>query len=116
MRTSSGETAWITGGIRVSKATASVSIDNDRVRVTTWTFKSAGTPIGRHRHEFDYIVIPVTGGTFRVIDPDGAERQMEQVAGSPYLGTVGTEHDVISTSEGETAFVEIELKGRTAGR
>lgn len=92
------------------QATANVSVDDDRVRVTTWTFESAGVPIGRHRHEFDYIVVPLTGGTFNVIDPDGSEREMEQVAGSPYLGTAGTEHDVISVSDGETAFVEIELK------
>ena len=36
-----------------------VSEDNDQVRVTTWTFPAAGAAAtGRHRHEFDYIVVP----------------------------------------------------------
>jgi beta-alanine degradation protein BauB len=94
----------------VSQADSVVSVDNDQVRVTTWTFAASGTAIGHHRHEFDYVVVPVTGGTFRVIDADGSERVMEQVAGSPYLGAAGTEHDVVSTSPVETVFVEIELK------
>ena len=87
-----------------------VNEDNDRVRVTTWTFEGPGAAIGRHRHEFDYVVVPVTGGTFTVVDLDGGEREMSQIAGEPYLGTAGTEHDVVSVSDGETTFVEIELK------
>ena len=60
--------------------------------------------------EFDYVVVPVTGGTFAVVLPDGTQRQMTQVPGAPYLGSAGTEHDVISAGEGERAFVEIEYK------
>jgi quercetin dioxygenase-like cupin family protein len=87
-----------------------VSTDDDRVRVTTWTFDAAGAATGRHRHEFDYIVVPVTGGTFTVTNADGSVREMEQVAGSSYLGTAGTDHDVVSSTDGEAVFVEIELK------
>jgi beta-alanine degradation protein BauB len=87
-----------------------VGVDDDRVRVTTWTF-APGEATGHHRHELDYLVVPVTGGTFTVIDADGSEREMEQIAGSPYLGTAGTEHDVVSSSSHESVFVEIELKG-----
>ncbi len=89
---------------------AEVSADDDRVRVTTWTFEGAGAATGQHRHEFDYIVVPVTGGMFKVTDADGSVREMEQVAGSAYLGTAGTDHDVSSGSDHETVFVEIELK------
>jgi beta-alanine degradation protein BauB len=35
---------------------------------------------------------------------------MDQVAGSPYLGTAGTEHDVVSATDATAVFVEIELK------
>ena len=35
---------------------------------------------------------------------------MDQVAGEPDLGKAGTEHDVVHTGDGETVFVEIELK------
>jgi quercetin dioxygenase-like cupin family protein len=96
--------------LELSEAKANVHVDDERLRITTWSFEGPGEPIGEHRHEFDYVVVPVTGGTFRVIDLDGSERRMEQVAGSPYLGTAGTEHDVVSASEGSSSFVEIELK------
>jgi beta-alanine degradation protein BauB len=94
----------------MAPARAHVSADDDRVRVTTWTFEGAGTATGQHRHEFDYVVVPVTGGTFRVVDLDGSEREMDQVAGAPYIGTAGTAHDVVSATDGPAVFVEIELK------
>jgi quercetin dioxygenase-like cupin family protein len=87
-----------------------VNADNDAVRVTTWTFEAPGATTGQHRHEFDYVVVPVTGGRFEVVDVDGSVREMEQVAGSPYLGTAGTAHDVVSVAAKEAVFVEIELK------
>ena len=87
-----------------------VNADNDLVRVTTWTFGAAGAATGRHRHEFDYVVVPITGGRFEVLDLDGTVSEMDQVAGSPYLGTAGTAHDVVSAAAQEAVFVEIELK------
>ena len=46
----------------------------------------------------------------RGLDLDGSVREMNQVAGSPYLGTAGTAHDVVSAAAQEAVFVEIELK------
>jgi hypothetical protein len=54
--------------------------------------------------------VPVTGGTFTVVEADGNEREMHQVPGSAYLGTAGTEHDVVNATDRELVFVEIELK------
>jgi beta-alanine degradation protein BauB len=87
-----------------------VNADNDRVRVTTWTFAAPGEATGEHRHEFDYVVVPVTGGRFEVVELDGSVRAMDQIAGSPYLGTAGTAHDVVSASSQQAVFVEVELK------
>ena len=75
-----------------------VNADNDEVRVTTWTFEAAGAATGQHRHEFDYVVVPITGGRFegrsrRLGARDGPGR------GSPYLGTAGTAHDVVSAAD-----------------
>jgi hypothetical protein len=41
---------------------------------------------------------------------------MNQVAGSPYLGSAGTAHDVVSAADHKAVFVEIELKRTSAGR
>jgi hypothetical protein len=94
----------------MGSAHATTGIDNEDVRITTWSFDEDGADTGDHRHEFDYIVVPVTGATFRVTNPDGSERTLTQEQGVPYLGTAGTEHNVINASGGRAVFVEIELK------
>jgi quercetin dioxygenase-like cupin family protein len=93
----------------MSTARATTDVDDERVRITTWTFGD-GENTGRHVHEYDYIVVPVTGGRFAVTDPDGAAHELTQHAGSPYLGRAGTEHDVANASGATAVFVEIELK------
>jgi beta-alanine degradation protein BauB len=85
------------------------TVDDERVRVTTLTFAD-GDETGDHRHEYDYLVVPVTGGTFTVIEHDGSTRELAQQAGLPYLGRAGTEHNVINASGRAATFVEIELK------
>lgn len=85
------------------------TVDDDRVRVTTLTFDH-GDETGDHRHEYDYLVVPVTGGTFTVIERDGSTRELAQEAGMPYLGRAGTQHNVVNTSGRVATFVEIELK------
>jgi len=85
------------------------SAEDDRVRVTTLTFED-GDETGDHRHEYDYLVVPVTGGTFTVIERDGSTRDLVQEAGAPYLGKAGTEHNVVNASGRAATFVEIELK------
>ena len=90
-------------------ARSTKTVDDDRVRVTTLTFAD-GDETGDHRHEYDYLVVPVTGGTFTVIERDGSTRELVQEAGVPYLGKAGTEHNVINASGRAATFVEIELK------
>lgn len=94
----------------MSTAQATTAVDDDRVRVTTWTFRADGEATGWHVHEYDYLVVPVTGGTFAVTAPDGDTRELVQEVGSPYLGRAGTEHDVVNVSGALAVFVEIELK------
>jgi len=95
----------------VSSAHSTVSLDDERVRVTTWSFAADGDNTGWHVHEYDYVIVPVTGGSFAVTGPGGETRELAQQAGAPYLGHAGTEHDVVNASGGRAVFVEIELKG-----
>ena len=91
-------------------AQATSDIDDQQVRVTTWTFGAAGDTTGQHVHEYDYLVVPVTGGTFTVTSPDGATQVMTQHAGSPYRGSAGTAHSVANVVGTPAVFVEIEFK------
>jgi beta-alanine degradation protein BauB len=93
----------------VSAGQATTNADDDRLRVTTWRFEE-GEDTGHHRHEYDYVVVPITGGTFQVVQSDGATREMTQEAAGAYLGPAGTEHNVINRSGRTAIFVEIELK------
>ena len=92
-------------------AHSTIAVDDDRVRVTTWTFVADGDNTGWHVHKYDYVIVPVSGGTFAVKGPEGETRELAQQAGAPYLGSAGTEHDVVNASGGPATFVEVELKG-----
>ena len=85
-----------------------VRIDNDRVRVTEWRFEP-GAATGWHRHEYDYVIVPITSGRL-LLREGGEERVAELSLGVPYFREAGVEHDVVNGNDVEFAFVEIELK------
>ena len=93
----------------MEQAAAAVLIENERVRVTAWTF-APGQATGMHRHELDYVVVPVSGGVFTVTSPDGTTADMQQLAGRAYARVAGAEHDVAETGSRQAVFVEVELK------
>jgi quercetin dioxygenase-like cupin family protein len=70
------------------QAKSTVFIDNERTRVTEWRF-APGASTGWHRHEYDYVVVPLLDGKLR-------------------LSSV--EHDVTNINDFEYAFIEIEFK------
>lgn len=86
-----------------------VIADDSQVRVTLWEF-APRTATGPHRHELDYVVVPVSGGTFTVVAPDGSTTEMVQAAGGAYVRTAGAEHDVVNASDSPASFVEVEIK------
>jgi quercetin dioxygenase-like cupin family protein len=83
-------------------------IDNERVRVTRWQF-APGAATGWHRHEHDYVVVPLVDGTLRLVEAEG-ERLAELTHGAPYFREKGVEHDVVNANDYDFAFVDIELK------
>jgi beta-alanine degradation protein BauB len=91
-----------------SQATATLQVDNERVRVTEWRF-APGEATGRHRHELDYVIVPVRGGTLR-LETEESTTEAEIVAGRSYFREAGIEHDVVNASDDEVVFVEVEIK------
>ena len=88
---------------------ATTFIDNDRVIVTEWRFPAKGDSTGWHRHAHDYVVVPGLDGQLKIVTKEG-EAIVEMKAGVPYFRPTGVEHDVINWTDGEYAFIEIELK------
>jgi beta-alanine degradation protein BauB len=89
-------------------AVATVQVDNELVRVTKWQF-APGATTGWHRHELDYVIVPMTTGVLR-LDNGGSEVRAELVVGQSYFRSAPVEHDVINANPFEFAFIEIELK------
>ncbi|MBN9073295.1 MAG: cupin domain-containing protein [Rhizobiales bacterium] len=83
-------------------------IENDRVIVTRWDFHR-GDNTGWHRHGHDYVVVPIMDGRLKLVTTDG-ESTAEMKKGAPYFRGEGVEHDVINATDGDYAFIEIELK------
>lgn len=90
-------------------ATPTLLIENARTRVTEWRFAGRGDNTGWHRHEYDYIVVPIQDGILEISDADGNITKSHLKTGVPYFRNLGVEHDVINGNDGEFAFVEIEF-------
>lgn len=90
-------------------AIPTVTIENDRVKVTEWRFKKRGDNTGWHRHAYDYVVIPLFDGVLEIDLGEGDSIKAQMQNGVPYFREIGVEHDVINGNDFECAFVEVEL-------
>jgi quercetin dioxygenase-like cupin family protein len=91
------------------QAKSTVFIDNVRTRVTEWRF-APGASTGWHRHEYDYVVVPLLDGKLGLSTGENESQIAELSAGVPYFRQVGVEHDVTNVNDFEYAFIEVEFK------
>ncbi|HLQ84916.1 MAG TPA: cupin domain-containing protein [Salinisphaeraceae bacterium] len=89
-------------------AKAEVQIDNEVVKVTRWCFPPGGET-GWHRHEFNYVVVPLSTGTL-LLETSKGDTSSELSHGVSYYRNKGAEHNVINSNDFEFSFVEIEFK------
>jgi quercetin dioxygenase-like cupin family protein len=94
--------------IDAMKAVRTVQINTPRVIVTEWAF-APGAETGQHVHGMDYVVVPMTSGALRLIEPEGT-RDAHLTAGISYCRPAGVNHNVINVNDFEFRFLEIELK------
>jgi beta-alanine degradation protein BauB len=92
--------------ITVMDAVGTVQLSNERFRVTEWRF-APGASTGWHRHDCDYVVVPMTTGQLTIPTAVGTS-VADLVAGRSYARVVGTEHDVTNANNFEFVFIEIE--------
>ena len=100
--------------IKHGKAVSTILIENERARVTEWRFKKYGDNTGWHRHEYDYIVVPLFDGQLEINVGSNENTIAAMKSGVPYFREVGVEHDVINGNDFECAFVEIEFLSMAA--
>ena len=91
------------------QAVPTIHIDNEWTRVTEWRF-APGAETGWHRHEMDYVVVPIVTGKLRIDMGSGEAVIADLQLGVPYARNVGVEHNVINANDFEFAFIELESK------
>lgn len=90
--------------------TATVLVEDERVRVTRFDF-APGAETGWHRHGHDYVITAITDCHMLLEEPGGGQRRVLVEAGSAYRRSEGVEHNVINDDAALMRFVEMELKG-----
>ena len=90
-------------------AKGTLQLETERVIVTEWRF-APGAHTGWHRHQHDYVVVPLTTGDLEIFDGQKSFRAPLR-QGVSYSRLSGVEHDVINPNDFEFAFIEVELKG-----
>jgi GNAT superfamily N-acetyltransferase len=86
-----------------------VQVDNSQVRVTRWTL-SQGEQTGRHRHEHDYVVVPLADAQMSITAADGTRSTSDLRGGSAYFRPAGVDHTVANEQDHPLDFVEVELR------
>ena len=95
------------------KAKTNIQIDNERVRVTEYSFNK-GDETGFHTHQWDYVVVPQTSGQLLIIDDREVETTATLVKGEPYYRRAGVSHNVINNGKEKLVFIELEIKTYSA--
>ncbi len=90
-------------------AVPTTQVDNERVIVTSWKF-APGAETGHHRHEHDYVVVPLVTGTLRLIGSDGVTTDAPLTAGVSYARSAGVEHNVVNVNTFDFEFIEVEIR------
>ena len=83
-------------------------IDEPHVRVSEYRF-APGAETGWHRHDHDYVVVPMQDGRLLLEEPGGGQRTADLTQHQPYARRAGVEHNVINANSYEFAFLEVEL-------
>jgi ketosteroid isomerase-like protein/quercetin dioxygenase-like cupin family protein len=96
-------------------ATPTIRLDVPGIKATEWAFEP-GAETGWHRHEHDYVIVPLGDGRLLLEEPGGGTRTSDLKLGIPYAREEGVEHNVVNASDGHFAFLEIELIGEQLAR
>lgn len=85
-----------------------IQLENEHFRVTKWTIHPDGV-IPMHRHDHEYVVVPMMTGSMHVRNSDGSEIHANLVTGETYTREAGSEHEVSNPGgSAPVVFVEVE--------
>lgn len=88
-------------------AHSDVQIDTGHLRVTRWEIEPGGI-IPMHRHEHEYVVVPLVDAVMHVRTAAGDEVTAPIATGQSYTREAGAEHQIENRSTGRIVFIEVE--------
>ena len=91
-------------------ASSEVAYEDDRFRATRWTIEPGGQ-IPMHRHEHDYLVVPLRRAVMHVTTAEGELIVAEMEPGTAYARPRGSEHRNENRGERTVEFIEVEWLG-----
>lgn len=97
--------------VQESGGVSEVQIDNPDVRVTRWTL-GRGQETGVHRHEMDYVVVPLADGQMLITDAHGGVTTHDLQRARAYHRPAGAEHNVRNEQQEPLEFIEVEIRRR----
>ncbi|NNE85231.1 MAG: cupin [Alphaproteobacteria bacterium] len=83
--------------------------EDDKTRITHWTMRP-GEQTGWHSHDFDYVVVQLSGGRLHLDYADGSEHEVDYAPGNTLSGSAPIEHNAISVGDEAIVSIEIEIK------
>ncbi len=83
-------------------------IDNDRTCVNHLLFPAGGESRW-HRHERDYVIVPIQDCELQIDTGEGAIK-VELKAGDCYYRAAGVEHNVMNDTDQDIVLIEVEIK------
>ena len=72
-------------------ANSKVLVKNDKVIVTEWSFE-VGDSTGHHKHQYNYVVVPMLDGELKIIDKENKETISKLSKGVAYYRAVSYTH------------------------
>jgi len=93
---------------QLSLFTLTNQIENDKVSVNHLFFP-AHSQTQWHRHERDYVIVPMEDAVLRMESEKGVQDAVLK-RGQCYYRDAGVEHNVINNNDFDVTLIEIEIK------
>ena len=89
-------------------ANSKVLVKNDKVIVTEWSFE-VGDSTGQHKHQYNYVVVPMLDGELKIIDKENKETISKLSKGVAYYRDKGVRKIVVIKNIMLNSFIEVEM-------
>ena len=70
-----------------------VLVKNDKVIVTEWSF-NVGDSTGTHKHQYNYVVVPMIDGELKIIDKENKIHKITAIGKKPAIRLAVSRGDV----------------------